>query len=546
LHRLALLLLIALPASDAGAQNIYAVLDTIQHTAFNFFWMEANPNNGLIRDRGSVSGTSGAPASIASVGFGLSAICIGVDHGWVSRAAAKDRVLTTLKTFWSGPQGSGDAYIGCYGLFYHFLDMTTARRTWKSELSTIDTGLLLAGILDAQMYFDQTDPTEQQIRAYADSIYRRMNWDLMRNFNTGILMGWMPGSGFLNYGEWLGYNEASIMYVQALGSPSYPVDASAWDRWTQTYQWSTQYGYTYVNFPPLFGHQYSQCWLDMRGIRDAYMSSVGIDYFENSRRATYAQRAYCIANPGGHAGYSDSLWGITASDVPNGYAARGAPPAQDDDGTITPTAPISSLPFAPEIIIPVIRNLWNNYRDKTWTKYGFRDAFNLDKNWYDGDVIGIDQGPIIIMIENYLNGKVWKRFMKNPAIQAGLQAAGFIPVTGVAEASVPALMKLEQNFPNPFNPTTRIAYVVPAAAGSGLQAAGSEKTAGSGLQAAGSQVRLVIYDVLGRQVAVLVDGVQSPGRHEVVFDAHGLASGVYVYRMTAGNYVATRTMALVR
>ncbi len=232
-RKLYVIALTILLAAHAAAQlSTPALLDTIQHAAFKFFWYEANPVNGLIKDRS----TPNSPCSIASVGFGLSAICIGVDHGWVTREAARDRVLRTLQTFWQKPQGSGDGYIGNYGLFYHFLDMGTGTRTGNSELSTIDTGLLLAGIIDAKQYFDGTDSTEQMIRGLADAIYQRMNWDLMRNYQSGILMGWMPATGFLGYGQWVGYNEASIMYILALGSPTYPVGPEAWTTWTSGYK----------------------------------------------------------------------------------------------------------------------------------------------------------------------------------------------------------------------------------------------------------------------------------------------------------------------
>ncbi|HTR98288.1 MAG TPA: glucoamylase family protein [Bacteroidota bacterium] len=524
------ILLALLAVHGAPAQmSDDAILDTVQHGAFNFFWQQANASNGLIKDRSA----PGAPCSIASLGFGLSAICIGVDHGWVSRAAARDRVMTALQTLWDGPQGIGDGYTGLFGLFYHFLDMTTARRAWTSELSTIDTGLLLAGIVDARQYFDGADSSETALRALADSIYHRMNWAYMRNGNPGIMMGYMPGSGFQPYVQWVGYNEASIMYILALGSPTYPVDSRGWQTWTSGYVWLNEYGYTYVIFPPLFGHQYTACWIDYRGIADDYMRWVGSTYFANSRSATLAQQAYCIANQMGFAGYSDSLWGITASDVPaslhggNTYMARGAPPDQDDDGTITPTAPISSIAFAPEAVLPVIRNLWNNYRAQMWTPYGFRDAFNLSTKvpWYDTDIIGIDQGPEIIMIENYRTGRVWKRFMKNPDVQRGLAAAGFLPVTGVAGVKAkPASFTLGQNFPNPFNPATVIAYELPAP----------------------GWVRLTVCDVLGREVATLVNGPQESGPHRAAWNAAGCASGTYFYTLRSGAYIRTRTMLLVR
>ncbi len=519
---LPLVVLILAVSSSAAQLTTPQLLDTLQHSAFRFFWDEANPVNGLIKDRS----TPGSPSSVASVGFGLSAICIGADHGWVSRSAAADRVLATLRTFWYGPQGGGDAYTGNYGLFYHFLAMSTATRTWSSELSTIDTALLLAGIIDAKEYFAGPDSSETAIRNFADSIYYRMNWDLMRNFNAGISMGWQPETGFANFGFWRGYNEATILYILALGSPTHPIGNDGWQYWTSWYRWETHYGYSFVNFPPLFGHQYSHCWIDFRGIADTYMRNRGIDYFENSRRATLAQRAYCAANPAGHAGYSDTLWGITASDTPTGYRARGAPPAQNDDGTLTPTAPASSLPFAPEAVLPTLHNMWNTYRSQLWTPYGFRDAFNLNVNWWDTDIIGIDQGPIIIMIENYRTGAVWNRFMGNADVQRGLQRAGFTAVTGVPETTVPSEVILEQNFPNPFNPATTIGFSLP--------------------PGTGEMVHLQVYDVLGRVVATMIEGEMQSGRHAVTLDASRLPSGSYYYQLKAGPTVLTRRLMVVK
>ena len=537
--------LTVLVTSGAAAQIFTeALLDTIQHTAFRYFWQEANPSNGLIKDRSQ----SGAPSSIAAVGFGMSAICIGVDHGWVTREAARDRVLTTLRTFWEGPQGPAPTGVmGYKGFFYHFLDMTTGTRTWTSELSTIDTGLLLAGILDARQYFSGGDTTETRIRALADSIYRRMDWEWFRNFHPGLLMQWTPETGF-SQAQWIGYNEASIMYILALGSPSHPIDYSGWAAWTSGYRWQTHYLQTYVVFPPLFGHQYSHCWIDFRNIADEYMRGRGITYFENSRRATLAQRTYAIANPGGHAGYSDSLWGITASDTPTGYSARGAPPPENDDGTITPTAPISSIPFAPEAVIPVIHKMWNSYRPQLWTQYGFRDAFNLNVNWWDTDIIGIDQGPIIIMIENYLNQRVWNRFMQNADVQRGLQQAVFQPVTDVREEGGPEYFELRQNYPNPFNGETRIGYgVSPAPARpSGSNVAGWRTTGSGGGLGSGGWVTLKVYDVLGRVAATLIDAQMPPGSRSVSWDATGFPSGIYYYRLTAGPFTQTRPMLLLK
>jgi len=518
------------PARAVTVETTDAILDSLQYGAFRFAWDEANPVNGLIRDRSQ----PGSPCSIAANGFGFSAICIGVDHGWVSRSAAASRVLVALQTFWNGPQGTAaSGTIGYQGLFYHFLDMNTATRTWSSELSTIDTALLLAGILDAKRFFNGAAADEIQIRALADSIYQRVNWTFVSTCSppccTLIWMGWKPGTGFSGFGAWTGYNEAMILYLLAIGSPTHPIPGCAWSSWTAFYDWETHYGYSYLRFPPLFGHQYSHCWVDFRYWNDAYMSARGLTYFENSERATYAQRAYCIANPGSFTGYGANLWGLTASDDPPPaplYIAHGAPPAENDNGTITPTAAISSIPFAPEIVIPVIENLWTNYKSVLWGPYGFRDAFNLEvePDWYGADVLGIDQGPITIMIENYRTGRVWSRFMQNPEIVAGLEGAGFNAIVGVEDPRpIPATGRLEVA-PNPMVSHAAIRYRLARAA----------------------RVRLAVYDVSGREVARLVDREEGPGMREVVFDGAALPAGVYRCRLEAGETTLERIVVRLR
>jgi hypothetical protein len=316
------------------------------------------------------------------------------------------------------------------------------------------------------------------------------------------------------------------MYILALGSPTHPVLSSTWFTWVSGYNWSTQYGYTYLAFPPLFGHQYSHCWIDYSYIQDAFMRSKDITYFENSRRATYAQRAYCIANPGGHTGYGENLWGLTASDDPfEGYLAHGAPPPQDDNGTITPTAPASSIAFAPEIVIPVLHNLYDTYHAQLWSTYGFKDAFNLNIDWWATDYLGIDQGPIIIMIENYLNGSVWSRFMQNPDVQAGLQVAGFLTVTGVGDTpGTPERPVLLQNSPNPFRSNSVIAYSIDDP----------------------GHVSLVLFDVRGRRVKTLIDGFQDAGSHRVFLDGGDLPSGAYFYQLMAEGTRERRRCILLR
>ena len=428
-----------------------AFLDDVQTRTFGYFWELSNPRNGLTPDRAPTRSFS----SVAAVGFALTAYPIGVERGYVTRTEARQRVLTTLRFMYQAPQGpAATGVTGYRGFFYHFLDMETGHRFEQVELSTIDTALFLAGALMCGQYFDGADTDEVAIRAYADSLYRRVDWLWAMNGTPRVTMGWRPDSGFINY-DWHGYNEAMLLYVLAIASPTHPVPASTWDAWTSTYRWSTFYGQSHLGFAPMFGHQYSHVWIDFRGIQDAYMRSRGIDYFENSRRATLSQRAYAIANPMGWEGYGPNTWGLTAADGPkdttitiNGqprrfytYWARGAADGEiRDDGTLAPTALGGSIPFAPEITIPAMQSIRDRFGANIYSTYGFLDSFNetFDFNvpvqhgrvvpgvgWFDTDYLGIDQGPIIAMIENYRTGLVWREMREHPAIIRGLRRAGF-------------------------------------------------------------------------------------------------------------------------
>ncbi len=420
----------ARPKAFAGEDDF---LDYLQQTAFDYFWHEANPANGLIRDRSRTN----SYCSIAAVGFGLTAICVAIERQWITREQGRARVLATLRTFSEKPQGpQPEGIIGHNGWFYHFLHMKTGLRAWKCELSSIDTALFLAGALYCREYFSASQPAEADIRSLVNAIYWRINWHWMTGESdshsvrkptpnpsqegsstvgqvpllggvrdASLSMGWHPESGFIKR-RWIGYNEAMILYLLGLGAATNPLPPEIWSEWTRGYQWNTSYGQSYVHFPPLFGHQYSHCWIDFRGLADDYLRAKGIDYFENSRRATLAQRAYCIANPGDFKGYGELAWGLTACDGPgvgrfHAYSARGAPPPENDDGTIAPTAAGGSIHFAPEVCIPTLRHFYDQYRTNIWTPYGFCDAFNLTANWWDPEVLGIDQGPILIMIENH-------------------------------------------------------------------------------------------------------------------------------------------------
>jgi hypothetical protein len=413
-----------------------AFLDYVQQANFDYFWYTANPANGLIPDRSA----TGSACSIAAVGFGLTAIGIGIDHGWISRTQGVARVLTTLNTFLQGPQGTNTAgIIGYKGWFYHFLDMNTALRAPSSELSSIDTALLLSGILYSKQYFNDTNADETSIRTMADAIFNGVDWNWMARGTNAVAMGWQPTSGFTGYGNWVGYDEGMIIYLLGLGIATNPLPASSWTTWTSGYTWATFYGESFVPFPPLFGHEYSHCWIDFRHTADAYMNSHSSTYFENSRRAALAQVSYCIANPAQQLGYSSNVWGLTACDGPTGYMAHGAPPALNDNGTIAPTAPGGAIAFTPEYSLPTLEYFYSHFRTHIWTFNGFRDAFNLGAQWYDTDELGIDQGPIVIMIENYRTQRVWRLFMQNEEIQRGMQTAGFItlPYVGLGIQAMP-------------------------------------------------------------------------------------------------------------
>ena len=439
------------PPPPAITARHTAFLDTLQRRTFNWFWETTDARTGLTPDRWPTRSFS----SVAAIGFALTAYPIGVERGYVTREQAAERTLNTLRFLYNAPQGSQATNVTGYkGFFYHFLDMETGYRFQTVELSTIDTSLLLAGALFCQSYFDGSASSEIAIRAYADSLYRRIEWPWAITKPPVLSMGWHPEKGFIN-AHWEGYDEAMIVYILAFGSPTHPIDPAAWNAWTSTYRWADFYGYDHVNFAPLFGHQYSHIWVDFRGIQDAYMRGKGIDYFENSRRATLSQRAYAIANPAGWKDYGADIWGLTAVDGPldvtlniDGrsrqfftYRARGAAAGEiTDDGTLGPTAAGGSIPFAPEVTMRSLVAMREKYGDNLFTSYGFLDSFNptfdvdvtpqhgkvvSGVGWFDTDYLGIDQGPIVAMIENYRSDLIWKTMKKNPYIVSGLKKAGF-------------------------------------------------------------------------------------------------------------------------
>jgi hypothetical protein len=416
------------------------VLDKLQLDAFGYFLQETNPRNGLVPD----STREGAPSSIAAVGLALAAYAAGAQRGFLTRDDAIRRVLATLRFFWESPQGQDRDAVGYKGFFYHFLDVQTGQRAWESEVSTIDTTFLLAGALAAATYFDRDRPREMEITRLADALYRRVDWHWALDGGPTVAHAWTPERGFLK-ARWEGYSEAILLYALGLGSPTYPLPEKSYEAWTRTYRWKKLYGQEFLYAGPLFIHQLSHIWIDFRGINDDYMRARGIDYFENSRRATFAQQQYAIRNPRAFKGYGEYCWGLTGSAGPgpairriNGheqrfydYKARGIPYGPDD-GTVAPWAAVASLPFAPEIVLPTIRHFGDAY-PRLIGKYGLRCSFNPTfrdsglsrQGWHSQGYYGLELGPIVLMIENFSSGFLWTLMKRCPYLVTGLRRAGF-------------------------------------------------------------------------------------------------------------------------
>jgi hypothetical protein len=419
--------------ADPGIDTI-AVL---QERTFGYFLREVHPGTGLVYD----STRPESPASIAASGLACACYAVAADHGILPRADAAAQVAKALRFLLDAEQSESPDATGAHGFFYHFLDPSTGRRVWESELSTVDSAIFFAGALTAASYFDGPSVDEYAIRELADALYRRADWR-WSIWRTAISHGWKPESGFLPY-DWRGYNEGLFIYILALGSPTFAPDASVYTEWTSTYQWRLLLGHEYLYAGPLFTHQLSHVWIDFRGIQDEYMRARHIDYFENSRRATLVQHDYTKRNPRGFKGYTGNAWGISASDGPGpfagstrrdqrrfyGYRARGVP-FGPDDGTLAPWALVASLPFAPEIVVPAMRHFDSTYPELTG-RYGYESSFNPTyggegpAGWVCEWHYAIDQGPVVLMVENYLSGLIWRALRKCQYIRDGLRRAGF-------------------------------------------------------------------------------------------------------------------------
>jgi hypothetical protein len=414
------------------------LLDELQRAAFGYFLENVNPDNGLVAD----NSRPGVPVSIAVVGFALSCYAVAVERGWLARRDAVERSLAALKFFHDCDQSEGLEATGYKGFYYHFLDRDGGKRVWRCELSMVDTALLIAGGLTSGRYFDAKTPSEAELRRLVDVLYRRIDWRWAQDGGETLRQGWKPECGFLHYG-WEGYNEAIILYVLALGSPTHSLTGHCYHAWTTTYQWENLYGIDFLYGGPLFMHQYSHAWIDFRGIRDSFMREKRSDYFENSRRATLIQHKYAERNPNEFVGYGANSWGLTASDGPSdempdpageprrllGYAARGVP-FGPDDGTLAGWAAVASLPFAPELAMDALRAMHARFPEMR-PDARYASSFNPSLGgtggapWVSAGTYGLDQGIVIMAIENYRTGFFWRLMRQCPPIHAGLRRAGF-------------------------------------------------------------------------------------------------------------------------
>jgi hypothetical protein len=397
------------------SETDHAFLEDLSRRAFVYFWSQSDPNTGLVLDRARTDGSIHDPAhrdvaSIAATGFGVTALCIASEHGWVKREQARARVLATLRFF------AGRAY-NQHGWFYHWMDWRTGQRKWNSEVSSIDTALLLAGLLTARQFFHG----DREVVRLASLIYRRVDFRWMLNGHPTLLShGWKPETGFLKP-RWDSYSEHTILNLLAIGSFTHPIPARSWYAWKR--EPMHYYGFDYIGAGPLFIHQYSQAWIDYRDRREDRAPHT--DYFANSIAATRAQRAFCIDLGKEFPGYAENVWGITASDSIKGYVAWGGPPRDPAiDGTVVPCAVAGSLMFTPDISLAAMLAMRDKFGSRIYGRYGFVDAFNPNSGWVDTDVIGINQGITLLSAENLRTGKVWEWFMENSEIRRAMELAG--------------------------------------------------------------------------------------------------------------------------
>ncbi len=503
-------------------------LDMTQRATFRYFWDYAHPVSGLARERLG----SGETVTIGGSGFGVMALLVGAERGFKSRDLVAKRILKILNFL----VNQADRF---HGAFPHWMNGSTGQVIPFSQYDDggdlVETAFLIQGLLAARQYFDGQDSAETQIRNLITQIWQQVEWNWYRRYSASNILywHWSPNYGWQMNHQILGPNECMIVYLLAIASPTYPMPVSSF-----RYGWASQpyyvngrtfYGYKiYVGWDyggPLFFSHYSFLGFDPRNKKDMFCN-----YFVNNRNITLIHKAYCTANPNGWTGYNENCWGLTASDDPTGYRVH---EPTNDNGTISPTAALSSMPYTPNESIEVLKHFYRNYYTGLWGEYGFKDAFNPTQNWFANSYLAIDQGPIIVMIENHRSGLLWNKFMANPEIQPMLDAIGFVPdsTTSIEDENIDLTdFELYQNYPNPFNPTTKISWQLPVS----------------------SWQTLKIYDVLGREVATLVDEYKEAGRYEIEFNSVetsrgvSLPSSIYFYQLRSGNFTETKKMILMK
>ncbi len=521
------------PLSDSVVATTHIMndeefLDMTQRATFRYFWDYAHPVSGLARER---SG-SGETVTTGGSGFGIMALLVGAERAFKSRELISKRVLKILNFLYY----QADKF---HGAFPHWMNGSNGQVIPFSQYDDggdlVETAFLIQGLLTARQYFDRDDSIETQIRNLITQIWQQVEWTWFRRYsgNNILYWHWSPNYGWQMNHQILGPNECMIVYLLAIASPTFPMPASSF-----RYGWASQpyyvngrtfYGYKiFVGWDyggPLFFSHYSFLGFDPRNKKDMFCN-----YFTNNRNITLIHKAYCTANPAGWLGYNENCWGLTASDDPTGYRVH---EPTNDNGTISPTAALSSMPYTPNESIEALKHFYRNYYTGLWGEYGFKDAFNPTQNWFANSYLAIDQGPIIVMIENYRSGLLWNKFMANPEIQPMLNAIGFVPdSTTSVENEHTSLTDFElyQNYPNPFNPNTIISW----------------QSSVSGWQT------LKVYDILGREIATLVDEYKEAGNYEIIFspEAMGntvsLPSGIYFYSLRAGDFYSIKKMSFIK
>lgn len=517
------------PSDTVSATSIQMtdeeLLVSVEEATFRYFYNYGHPVSGLTLERKG----SGDVCTSGGTGMGLLTMMVGAERGFEPRDSVAVQVLKILAFL----QDSATRY---HGVWSHWINGTTGATIPFSQYDDggdiVETAYLVEGLLAIRQYFDLANPVETAIRQRATEMWEGVEWDWYRRTDdtNGNLIYWHWSA---NYGWQMnfpigrdGFNEAQIVYLLAIASPTHAVPASLYySGWcsSPTYaNGNTYYGYEQmVGWPyggPLFFTQYSYLAFDPRNKSDIYCN-----YFENNRNISLINRAYCLENPEGHAGYSELVWGLTASDNPWGYQAQ-EPRPENDNGTITPTAAISAMPYIPEESIATLKHFYHEYGDRLWGEFGFRDAFNLDENWFANSYISIDQGTQVPMIENYLSGLCWDMFMANSEVNTMLEAIGWVTALENDNPLTRMSFELFQNYPNPFNPKTIITY----------------ETAIAGI------IELSVYNMLGQKVATLLNEHQPAGFHKTQFDGQGLSSGIYLLKIKSGTLLQTKKMVLIR